>query len=182
MKLALPRCCRKQISDAVSSTLASETALSSHQATDALAASCALDTLDSQAALGLLLSTRRTWLKSQLTALHDRTSCSTQEVGSLLASLAQSVQLTIQQVGELFLAGSKAAASAAAPATEGSACALQVAAKEDDLELSELLFGGRDTSGGASGGEVRQGGPEAEAWRRANKALQVCFVGGSGAR
>mmetsp|Transcript_34672 Transcript_34672/g.87742 ORF Transcript_34672/g.87742 Transcript_34672/m.87742 type:complete len:1232 (-) Transcript_34672:139-3834(-) len=166
---------KKQISDAVSASLSSEAALSTEQAADALAAACALDGHDSQAALALLLSSRRSWIKSQLTSYQDPSACSTEEVGAVLANLAQSVQLTIQQVGELFLAGSKAG-GVPVPAVDAGACALQLSAREDDLDVSELLFGGRNTSGGATSGGAQHGGPEVEAWRRATKAMHDRLV------
>lgn len=100
--------CRKQISDAVSGALASEAALHTDAAADALAAACALDALDSQSALALLLSSRRTWIQAQLAAHHETGGSvgSVAEVGQTLARLANAVQATVQQV-RLRVAGEK---------------------------------------------------------------------------
>lgn len=92
---------RKQIGDAVHASLASEASLSTDQAADALGALCALEGLDSQGALGLLLSSRRAWMTSLLAhQVPAQGGAPAQEaVAQVLAQLAQSIQSTICQVG-----------------------------------------------------------------------------------
>jgi hypothetical protein len=92
------------------------------------------------------------------------------------------------QVGELFLASSPGSSrapggggdiSTIAPASVSTSggCLLQQSAVEDEVDASELLFGGRATSGGTGlndkSPQQQQQGPEMEAWRKANKATQV---------
>jgi hypothetical protein len=98
---------RKQILESVHFVLASESALRSEAAVDALAAACALDGLGSQAALDLLLKSRSTYISQQLVvaaSLEVEMAPSNQLKGSLvqtteqLSSLAVSIQKTVYQV------------------------------------------------------------------------------------
>lgn len=73
------------------------------------------------------------------------------------------------QVGELFLPSGRGA---------DASCLLQQRCREDEADYSELLFGGRSSSAAApqqqQGGAKDAGGasaPEAEAWKRTNRAV-----------
>ena len=83
--------------------MTSDPSFSTEQAADVLAAVSALQGLDSAAALNLLLSSRKTWLSSQLAA-HSSSSVAagesrSQAVAQLLSSLSQAIQTTMSQVG-----------------------------------------------------------------------------------
>ncbi len=88
------------------------------------------------------------------------------------ASLAQLVCHAVRsscQVGELFLPSGRGA---------DASCLLQQRCREDESDYSELLFGGRSSSAAApqqqQGGAKDAGGapaPEAEAWKRTNRAV-----------
>jgi hypothetical protein len=110
--------CRQRIEDAVSESLSSDDSLSTPQAADALAAICALNSLDTSAALQQLLARRRAWVRSLLQAHLDQLKerqegeqdaesrgapqgrhADVQAVADLLSRVAQALQLTICQVG-----------------------------------------------------------------------------------
>jgi len=152
---------KKQIIDAVQASLTSDVALATEQVADAIAAVSSLQHMDSQSALLLLLSSRRTWIAQQLQQ-GDSLAAGPSRVAELLADIAQLLQTTFSQVGELFLAGSK-------PADAGNpTCMLQAAVREDELDASELLFAGHGSSDTASAAAA----PEMEAWQRSRAA---CF-------
>ncbi|GAX74233.1 hypothetical protein CEUSTIGMA_g1682.t1 [Chlamydomonas eustigma] len=177
---------RKQILDSVHSVLASKAALNSEAAVDALAAACALDGLTSQTALDLLLKLRTTYISQQLEAAAVPVvgKTSSDQKGSLfqtteqLSNLAVSIQMTIHQVGELFLlpVGTQAPAVTGIPGPSGSPaiCTLQVATMEES-EASELMFSGHGTLHGVAAAPKSQaagaaaGGiaAEAVAWKEA---------------
>ncbi len=92
-------------------------------------------------------------------------------------------------MGALFLptltapgaAGASSQPSAAAPPQQDAAaagvhgaCLLQLLLREDDVDASELLFGGRHAAGGA---QAQAPAPELAEWRRTSKKLQVRWVG-----
>ena len=182
---------RKQIMDSVTAVLSSEAALSTDAASDALAAACALDGLGSVAALNLLLETRSVYLAQQLEAAaavsgdHPSKPASPADLAERrLVQLAQGVQTTIHQVGELFLPiphqQHRAAASTSAPGTGtgSSVCMLQAVMEEEASDASELLFsGGRGTLSNGGGAEAAHSqsssayaaSSEIEAWHRESR-------------
>lgn len=75
-------------------------------------------------------------------------------------------------MGELFLATNLT--PGAAPKAPDATCRLQAAAREEDVDASELLFGGRSgqpAAGSASvgGAGIASSSPEMDAWRKASR-------------
>ncbi|GLC68116.1 hypothetical protein PLESTF_000647700 [Pleodorina starrii] len=164
---------KKQVVDAVQAVLAGERQVATDMAADLLASLASLQGLDSTALLQVFLSSRRALIgqlvASAAAASGDAAPAAAAEV---LSALAQAAQLTIAQVGELFLAtvgGPAAGRGGGADAT----CLLQQRCREDEADYSELLFGGRTTNaaGAATDGAAAASAPEADAWRRTNRAV-----------
>lgn len=91
-----------------------------------------------------------------------------------LSALAQAAQLTIAQVGELFLSAiSHGGSRGVAAAGSDVACLLQHRCREEEADYSELLFGGRTNASGVGGNSGAAGGaaPEADAWRLTNRGV-----------
>ena len=184
--------------DSVTAVLSSEASLSTEAASDALAAVCALNGLGSVAALDLLLETRSVYLTHQL----EEAAAAGASGGSInaaahrlnaehkLVQLAQGIQTTIHQVGELFLpqqhkVGHASASGPTTPQGGGagavvSGCLLQAAMEEEASDASELLFsGGRGmlSSGGAAPPSTSaSNAPEVEAWQRESRRLHDGLV------
>eukprot|EP00798_Chlamydomonas_sp_ICE-L_P025620 gene25620-11274_t len=171
---------KKQIVDAVHGYLNQSMESSTGNVACALAAACYLNSLDSNAALQLLLNSRRQLIKASLASASGssepgqiKTSTDVETVvGPALSNVANVVQTTIAQVGELFLIpASRLGASDAV-------CMMQLALKEDDLDSSELMFAGRSTSvlpAMVAGGQSAAA-PEAEQWKRTNQKMQSQLV------
>ncbi|KAG2431082.1 hypothetical protein HXX76_009615 [Chlamydomonas incerta] len=160
------------------------------QVADLLAALASLQGLDSAALLQAFLAARRTLL-AQLVASADGGSAAA--AAETLSAVAQAAQLTVAQVGELFLASAPPGAASAASAAGGgvasgvalaaaaaaaavggadATCLLQQRCREEEADYSELMFGGRTTGAGGQGAAAAAAAaPEAEAWRRTNRAV-----------
>ncbi|GFR44388.1 hypothetical protein Agub_g5608 [Astrephomene gubernaculifera] len=175
---------KKQVVDAVGGALSRERQLPTELAADMLAALASLREMDAASSMQVFLSSRRTLIAQIVaTAAAAPEPLSAAAAAEVLSAVAQTAQHTVAQVGELFLpsnrGGSAAAAAAAAGGSGGAdaSCLLQQRCREDEADYSELLFGGRTTSGAggaaaaAAAAAAAPQAPEADAWRRTNRAV-----------
>ncbi|KXZ49014.1 hypothetical protein GPECTOR_23g103 [Gonium pectorale] len=176
---------QKQIVESAQAALANERQLPTALAVDLLAALAALQGVDAAALLQAFLAARRTMIAQVASSAaaaasadgaapeqpSDGASSAPAKSAEVLAAVAQAAQLTIAQVGEIFLASSGAAAPNASGAGGGAdaSCLLQQRCREEETDFSELLFGGRTTS--SAGGPPSAHAPEADAWKRTNRSI-----------
>ncbi|KAG2492230.1 hypothetical protein HYH03_009474 [Edaphochlamys debaryana] len=168
---------KKQVVDAVQAALVGERQLSSDMAADLLGSLAALQGMDAAGLLQAFLTARRTMLGQMVAAA---SACQGDEAApaaaALLSAVAQAAQLTVAQVGELFLVGSSAHGGGRSP---DATCLLQQRCREEEADSSELLFGGRTNSPSAGGttaaaaaaASATAGAPEADAWRKTNRGI-----------
>ncbi|GIL55296.1 hypothetical protein Vafri_10857 [Volvox africanus] len=158
---------KKQVVDAVQAVLVGERQVPTDLAADLLASLASLQGMDSTALLQAFLSSRRSMVgqlvANAAAASGDDAPAAAAEV---LSALAQTAQLTIAQVGELFLPIVGSGGGRGADAT----CLLQQFCREE-ADYSELLFGGRTNNSEPAAATPTTAAPEADAWRRTNRAV-----------
>lgn len=148
---------KSQLVGTVSSSLSTDANLSTTQCADALAAVAALNTLDTAGALQVFLTSRRSWVQAKLRTCGEE-QANPDASTACLCDVAHVLQSTLCQVGELFLPTARSAEST---------CLLQNVTVEDEMDSSELVFGGEAEPNAFAGSS-----PEAEAWRCCVKSIQ----------
>ncbi|GIL93223.1 hypothetical protein Vretimale_8139 [Volvox reticuliferus] len=158
---------KKQVVDAVQAVLLGERQMHTDLAADLLASLASLQGMDSTALLQAFLSSRRSMVGQLVgNAAPASGEDAPAAASEVLSSLAQAAQLTIAQVGELFLPVVSSGGGRGADAT----CLLQQCCREE-ADYSELLFGGRTNSSEPAAATPTTAAPEADAWRRTNRAV-----------